>query len=727
MQHFTGLVAVMLAVLAPVGAHAAALTPTAFTYQGHLKLDGVPANGIFDFRFTLSAPGMVLNPIPRFCAVSVPVENGLFTVDVEFPEQLFDGRALEVTVAVQPHAQVVDCSSNTLPDPFTSLGPPQPITPTPYALFALNAPSPHALDAADGAPIDALIVDDAGRVGIGTLTPTEELTVAGDVALSISGQYKGINGALGFLDTLATFSGPQPGVKLESITDIELHIDTDNNSTSLPNSVRIYGNGETRSSDSPILLISDEGNVNIGGTSFAPNRRLEVGGTSHPFFNPGDPITEIEIFHYLEDDVAPAGFNGATAGLAFDVLIDFPDVSNRKRTEAFLRAEANDDGSQLFRLMIDSANTDMTFDMPAGEAMRITSGRRVGIGTASPTNPLHVLAAGTATGGVPGFNEVAALFRSTVPGHTAISVDSASNQDPVLYLAENGSARWGIRNDAGAGDDFQIRQHTGGANTLRLSIEALGNVGIGTGAHSVDGRLHVESLNARAAKFDRFGSDGELVAFARDDGVVGNITVSSGVVSYNAFTGSHYAWSPEPFARGALVSMTGENRRLTPATAKEVVYGVKLADRANDPACLGAFLDSLPAAALESPFDVRLISADGNGELCVVNAGGGDIEPGDYLISASVAGCAMKDDPARFPVGHVIARAAERVRWADVPAGKDGVQRVQASVLFGSFVRGGDVAALARELAEQRKELNELRQLLRESRDALLVPPAPVQ
>jgi hypothetical protein len=35
----------------------------------------------------------------------------------------------------------------------------------------------HSLDASDGDPIDAVYVDAGGKVGIGTLTPTQALTV----------------------------------------------------------------------------------------------------------------------------------------------------------------------------------------------------------------------------------------------------------------------------------------------------------------------------------------------------------------------------------------------------------------------------------------------------------------------------------------------------------------------------------------------------------------------
>jgi hypothetical protein len=99
------------------------------------------------------------------------------------------------------------------------------------------------------------------------------------------------------------------------------------------------------------------------------------------------------------------------------------------------------------------------------------------------------------------------------------------------------------------------------------------------------------------------------------------------------------------------------------------------------------------------PDNPRLVAAVGNGELWVVDLGAGDIAPGDYLISSDVPGCAMKDDLAKFPLGHVIARAADRIRWNDVPADERNVRRARASVLFGGFVRGEDTRELRDRLA----------------------------
>jgi hypothetical protein len=855
-------------------ASVAAATTTAFTYQGQLKENGAPANGDFDFRFTLSSPDVSLNILP-FCLRRVPVVNGLFTVELDFGSAVFDGTPLELQVDVKPFNshEIFDCVSNTFPDPFTPLSPRQPLTPTPYAIHALSAPNGHALDAPDGSPTDALFVDNNGNIGIGTTAPTELLTVAGNTALSVSGQYKGINGALGFLSNLGA---NQPGVRLESTADIEFDIDTDNTSDPFaPNSLRIYGKGQNRQFAAPILLVSAEGNVNIGGSSTAPRHKLEVGGLTDNFTFSGDPITEIEIEHYHRDATARPGFSGATTGLSFRALMDNPSPQFRTDTQAFIHVEANEDDSQLFRFIAHSANTDLTFETSAGEAMRIDTGRNIGIGTIAPAHPLHVVSpveqtlvventgaelnafgvlakvasttgqavrgeataatgfvqgvvgfsttspngrgvfgrgnldgvlgqslsidgvgvrgqssflsvngvgvSGTSTGtsgtgvygeataatgatrgvhgvaaspsGFAGFFEGRGHFSGDVgigttspdntlhvqkgsagnitgnsnaplvienSGNTYINILSPNaNESGILFgKPTGGSAAGGILYDStSTPDGLQFRVN---GNSTKMEIDSAGNVGIGTIAHSIDARLHVESDNARVAKFDRYTSDGELVAFARDDGVVGNITVSSGVVSYNAFTGSHYAWSADAPSPGALVSMTGDNRRLSDRTDREIVYGVAETTKANDPACLGAYLDTLPGQSLASPLDIRLVTAVGNGDMWVVDSGAGDIAPGDYLISSDVPGHAMKDDPARFPVGYIVARAAERVRWNDVQANEPaGAKHRRISVLFESFGRNNtadrlsvEVQRLRETLELQQREIEAMRSLL---------------
>lgn len=103
-------------------AHAAQQSTT-FTYQGSLSANGHAANGAYNLAFLLydvdsggvplSAPLQVPN---------LPVSNGLFTVDLQFPGQ-FSGQQRWIEISVDGQ----------------TLLPRQPVNAVPVAQFALNA------------------------------------------------------------------------------------------------------------------------------------------------------------------------------------------------------------------------------------------------------------------------------------------------------------------------------------------------------------------------------------------------------------------------------------------------------------------------------------------------------------------------------------------------------------------------------------------------------------
>jgi hypothetical protein len=134
-----------IAVIAILSGSVAAQADTTFTYQGELKESGEPADGAFDMDFALwnalSGGSQVGSTIQ---VDDQPVSEGLFTVELDFGAEVFDGsqRWLEITVE------------------GTTLAPRQPITHAPYSIQTRG-----------------IFVDDDGNVGIGTLTPAAPLEV----------------------------------------------------------------------------------------------------------------------------------------------------------------------------------------------------------------------------------------------------------------------------------------------------------------------------------------------------------------------------------------------------------------------------------------------------------------------------------------------------------------------------------------------------------------------
>ena len=137
--------------------------PPPVTYQGQLKFEGVPYDGLADFSFALYDR---LTDGTRLCTYeqyNVEVDNGLFTVEMLMDGTgRFDGeeRWLEIWVRTA--------------DDSATLDPRQRITYAPYALYALDAPGGSGLWLAAGS--DIYYKD--GKVGVGLDNPSYPLHVA---------------------------------------------------------------------------------------------------------------------------------------------------------------------------------------------------------------------------------------------------------------------------------------------------------------------------------------------------------------------------------------------------------------------------------------------------------------------------------------------------------------------------------------------------------------------
>jgi hypothetical protein len=120
---------------------------TAFTYQGQLQNNGIPANGSFDLTFTLFDASINGNAIAGPITNSATaVSNGLFTTTLDFGTGVFTGSNYWLQIAVQTNGG----------NSFTALSPFQPITPTPYAMFAPTAgTAATAVTAASAASVQA--------------------------------------------------------------------------------------------------------------------------------------------------------------------------------------------------------------------------------------------------------------------------------------------------------------------------------------------------------------------------------------------------------------------------------------------------------------------------------------------------------------------------------------------------------------------------------------------
>lgn len=184
---------------------------TAFTYQGDLKQNGVRASGLHDMRFRLydSASGGAQYG-PTLCMDNVAVDNGDFTVELDFGQQFVTTgqRHLEIEVRRDTGLACADAGG------FVVLSPRQHLTATP---FANHAKSACALDSADASVPNAVFVNNAGVVGIGTTTPG---SIIGNSKLEVLGGHILISNNAGLLSLNAANNGFGAGIDTSPTDDL---------------------------------------------------------------------------------------------------------------------------------------------------------------------------------------------------------------------------------------------------------------------------------------------------------------------------------------------------------------------------------------------------------------------------------------------------------------------------------------------------------------------------
>lgn len=621
-------------------------------------------------------------------------------------------------------------------------------------------------------PVNTLSVfgtaDVQGNLGVGTTAPTNRLSVSGSANIS---------GSLGIGtttpgSTLHVFRGDS-GNAIAATRSLVLEDDATHYMQVLaPDAFEsgiLFGNPTNGSTAAGVIfnspnnlnglqlrtgtndtqmVIDSSGLVGIGAS--APERKLHVTGGSDIStggaggFAMFGASTGANLL--LDENEIQAVNNGAVNSLGINALggsvgIGTPSPQSLLhvfKADAGMASSASNtlltlesDATHYLRMMVpDAAETGVTFGNPTnglsaasvifGGAtpnglqfrtgtndphMVLDSSGRWGLGTTAPATKAEIVA-----------NGAALRLTSANTSLPRLELKSGTSTFPeaggIRFIDMNDEIEWSLHMDSGA--DFAIG--VGTRDIMTISSGFPDRVDMGN-----DVVLDVQASNP---DFDGVISltrqiPGRLVRFSDADNTnpaiiseIGNITYSGTTVSYNAFTGSHYAWSAETFEDGMLISMTGKNRRTHSDEDGEPIYGAAKTGKPNDPAVLGAYFQKLD---LGEATDTHLVSSVGNGELCVVDRGGGDIVPGDSLISSDVAGCAMKDDPARFAVGHVIAKAADRIVWSEVQPDETGVRRKTASVLFGAFERVGsdktvaEVERIRGELERKSAELEEVK------------------
>jgi len=368
-----------------------------------------------------------------------------------------------------------------------------------------------------GTKRNLILQSTGGDVGIGTLTPGAKLEVAGQV--KITGGTPGVGRVLvsdatglASWQTLTSSSwdlsgntGTSAATNFIGSTDANDFVTRTNNiersritsagnfgiGDATPSALFTVGNGD-------LFQVVSTGHMrNINGTAALPSHSF-TGDNDNGIYLSGANEMSLSTAATQRAVITSAGNFGigdATPAALFTVgngdlfqVVSTGHMRNINGTAALpSHSFVNDDDNGMYL----STTNELSFSTAATQRMVVSSTGNVGIANATPLNKLDVAGAGTASNGVAGFNEVVAHFKNTnAATHSAISVDALTSQDPVIYLAENGSPYWDIRNDSDGPDKFQIRWQGGsGSNTPRFTIDNAGNVGIGTTAPTQ--RLHV--------------------------------------------------------------------------------------------------------------------------------------------------------------------------------------------------------------------------------------------
>ena len=407
----------------------------AFTYQGRLIDANEPADGLYDLQLRLydslaggTQVGSTLD------ANEVDVNDGYFTLLLDFGSAaaVFDGNARWLEIGVREGA---------LEDPnvYTVLVPRQELTPTPYALYAANAPGGAAADNDWKVTGTNMFSMPVGNVGIGTTTPVRKLDVTGDARFDGALYARDATG-IGFRDDAGNLGlwvevdgdvgigTTAPDAELEvqrndSATNSQIWVDQDGSGDATigwSGGSQTYAIGIDNSDGDKFkisnsnsagsnarITIDTSGNVGIGTTnpsgSLYPNSKtLEVEGIAPSIVlddtdgtfkddfeisNGGDKV----LFRDATDniDLLTIGLSGTIAG---NVGVRTTSPQDRLDVDGDIRvrgADIKDSGGTSRIALIDNGNLYLRED-GGSTRMTVATDGEIGIGTTTPDAVLDI-------------------------------------------------------------------------------------------------------------------------------------------------------------------------------------------------------------------------------------------------------------------------------------------------------------------------------------------------
>ncbi|MBS1791694.1 MAG: hypothetical protein JST85_28550 [Acidobacteria bacterium] len=385
---------------------------TSFTYQGYLTDGSNPATGVYDLQFRLlDALGGGNQVGSTLVRDDVAVNNGIFSVTLDFGATAFPGANRWLEIGVRPGA-----STGT----FSLLNPRQPITSTPYSIQSLNAVTANSAmnlsgslagdvtgtqsattlangavttaKLADGSVTDAKINDVAGSKVTGTLPVASIPAGSGNyvqngMALQAASNFNisgngVIGGSLGI-----GLSNPAGSLHVKGVSPVRILGDT--TTLSGTESVDFFARSSLFNSDLGGMRIQRQANGNIDTLFFAAQlgnsatEKMRITGNGYVGIGTSIPQS---LLHLRMDAASAPGptltlMNGA-GGLGASANIDFStyDTAGGAPTARISAVHHPDASGETADIII--YTRDNVIGDPLGEVLRITADGRVGIGTA---------------------------------------------------------------------------------------------------------------------------------------------------------------------------------------------------------------------------------------------------------------------------------------------------------------------------------------------------------
>jgi hypothetical protein len=376
------------------------------------------------------------NPTTEYMRIDSSGRVGIGTASPSYPLTIHntgDGIKFEVSDTVDANYRIQVSGSNIVTGPSTSSA---------YIFQTGNT--------------ERARIDSSGNVGIGTTSPSYKMSLRDDSTSSYPLSLENNN-----IGTAGVHTGIRFGYVGNTYQKGAIIFESQDGSGRGKMYFALEGTANSSNADETDakMTIDYDGNVGIGTSS--PTADLEVSSASNP---------EISI----------ASTVGSTSN-----FLNFKAISHTQQIQTQLKTIDNGDFTSDLAFLFKGTGTDGALS----EKMRIDSSGRVGIGTDSPSNKLHIQ--GSVISGAS--SDVNATLYLEQNANNSIQINSGAANNGQIRFGDASSSYRGALTYNHSDDSLQFVS----AGSERMRIDSSGNVGIGTSSPTA--KLTVSGTGVGAA------------------------------------------------------------------------------------------------------------------------------------------------------------------------------------------------------------------------------------